>query len=174
MPDKSTSILTPGAVTQDATGSTDWTGMTVANVATAFDGFSAQASGVTSTKSLLLTNFNFNIPSGAKVLGIAVTLYTASNDNGSDQTLYLYNGSNLGANKAKINTLIPTSTTASNYGGTTDLWSATLTPAIINSSSFGISYAAVPFNAPDILVNVDRADMRVYYSITTTRHVQWF
>lgn len=99
-----------------------------------------------SSENLLATNFGFSIPTTATITGIEVTIgrYSSSPNKIYDNNVQLLvGGSATGTNKALSSTTYwPTTETAATYGSTTDLWGATLTPAIINASNFGVLFDA--------------------------------
>jgi hypothetical protein len=101
------------------------------------------------TADLFATNFGFSIPATAIVLGVYVEIEKAASDNSAtnyvqDNALYLRNaGVDLSAtNKADATTKWGTSDAYYGYGSLSDTWGATLTGAIVNSSTFGIRFRA--------------------------------
>lgn len=87
------------------------------------------------------TNFGFAIPSNATILGIYAEFERGCNFNQFyDGGIFLMkNGSRVGSNKAVgVNW---NSNTVYAYGGASDLWGTTWTPAEINASGFGFACA---------------------------------
>lgn len=73
----------------------------------------------------------------------------------------------VGSNKADTVTQWPTTDTIKTYGGATDLWGTTLTPAQVNDSGFGLELLANKGNATGT-AQVDVAQITVYYSTAPT------
>lgn len=97
---------------------------------------------IATTETLVLTNFGFAVPTGATITGVQVNILrqcdTASN--ASDYDLRLYSSSaKIGTSKADTTTKYPTTAATASYGSASDLWGATLTPAIVNATGFGIA-----------------------------------
>ena len=78
-----------------------------------------------------------------------------------DSEVYLAKaGTKVGTNKAN-GTLLPfTLAYSSYYGGATDLWGTTWTPAEINDPMFG---AMIRFETEDSTVSVDNCELSVYW-----------
>lgn len=117
------------------------------------------------TNSLTCTDFGFTIPGGSTIDGVEV-LYTLTDSGGSAPRRLvesqLYNGGNIGTVKSP-GSLWVTQT----LGGATDIWGATLTPAIVNSMGFGIRLigsVGFPASSPDIVITVTSITMTVYYT----------
>lgn len=94
---------------------------------------------------LLADDFHFAIPLEAEITGISVEIRRAAdgNDSAVDESVRLIRGGVVGAaDRSK-----PAKWTASfenvTYGGPTDLWGETWTPADINSASFGVALSAL-------------------------------
>ena len=96
---------------------------------------------------LKATGFNFSIPSYASICGITVQiehratglLFTAAVRD--KEVKLIKNGTITGNNKASA-TNWGTSDSYATYGGSSDLWGTTLTPADVNASNFGIAISA--------------------------------
>ncbi|MBK6281838.1 MAG: hypothetical protein IPF54_03470 [Draconibacterium sp.] len=69
----------------------------------------------------------------------------------------------VGDNKANTTTDWPTSETAFPYGGTSDLWGTTWTPAEINAINFGVSLVANSNN--NRTAYVDYISIAVTYTV---------
>jgi hypothetical protein len=128
------------------------------------------------------TNFGFQIPIGATINGVTVTIERCKDGVGPgydvlDHAIYLFDGTdNIGDNK---------STGASwatcggksppppvTFGGPADLWGATLTPSLVNSTGFGVRIACQGI-AGDIdgyggggieEAYIDHVEMSVFYT----------
>jgi Secretion system C-terminal sorting domain len=166
---------TAGTVSQSGSD-ISWTNMSVAELALSNDTSGADIVLEEDDESnyLELTNFGFTIPSGATILGIEVTMRAKSEDSSeaesSSRELYLLkNGSRVGQNK---NGSWPSDWTTNVYGGSTDLWSVTWTPADINNSNFGISFHVEgeddaeggPEDDEESSYFLDFVQIKVYYS----------
>ena len=100
------------------------------------------------THYLKATNFGFAIPASATICGISVwikkratgiipLLYSVTDE----QVRLVIGGTITGNNKADADTWTETSAFTT-YGGTSDKWGTTITPAQVNSSNFGVAIAA--------------------------------
>lgn len=132
----------PNSAGGGATGPTKpWTNPS--NVVSSNNGYAAfSTTSTATTDNLAATGFGFSIPANTIIIGITVEIERkASTNSGTeyvrDNAVYLVNaGADLSAtNKAETGTKWPTSDAYTSYGGSTDLWGATLTRAIINSST---------------------------------------
>lgn len=98
----------------------------------------------TSTSSQLLegTDYDFAIPASATIDGILlevkrrVGLITAGATI-TDQDVVLVGGGGASSDKADTSTAWPGTLTWKSYGGATDLWGTTWTPAQVNATTFG-------------------------------------
>lgn len=116
---------------------------------------------------LRMDNYGFTVPASATIKGIVVE--TRSYRTGPDVTYSLIRlqngGSYLGSNKAASENH-PVGVTIYDFawGSAVDLWGATLTPAIVNASTFGvdvqISSVGAAWN-----IYLDYARMTVYYEV---------
>lgn len=112
-------------------------------------------------------NFGFSIPSDATIDGISVETETF-HDSGYGAAVpikLIYNSSTIGYTKFVISY---DSWENDTVGGSTDLWNATLTPTIVNSSSFGICQW-VNYNAMGNRYFVRWYYMTVYYTEASGR-----
>lgn len=127
-------------------------------------------SGGSGTTSLILnTNYGFNIPLTASILGITAVV-TVENDNGggvtgdaADATVELLKGGvAVGSNKA-VGAFLPMNAVLT-YGGSSDLWGTTWTPADINGSGFGmeVNFAFINFTA---FIRVSTITITITYSV---------
>jgi len=122
--------------TVDRAGSTLWTnpGNVVSDNAT-------NATSTVPTDYLVTSGYGFAIPAGAVIRGVTVRIEMAETGTGSSNYIpQLHSNTTptlIGAAKSAIT--ITTGPTISTSGGIGDLWSATLTPAIVNAAGFGVS-----------------------------------
>ncbi|KKK84522.1 hypothetical protein LCGC14_2782500, partial [marine sediment metagenome] len=126
---------------------------------------------------LILSNFGFNIPTGAVIDGIEVLMDREATQSSSirDEQLYLRKtGGQIGDNKAdSVNYWdIIDDDIYDSYGGTTDLWGTTWTAAEINSVDFGIDLYVKYFGSVATDARIDHLQIRVYYT-ETFNGVMW-
>lgn len=157
----------PGtAANLDAT--IDWTDY---NNIKADDGSTAYNSAYGTTKQLTGTNYGFSIPSNATIKGILLQIERYKSEAGSDATETLVQlkktAGLVGNNKA---TTLESTNTVKSYGGSTDLWGTTWTPADINSSNFGAAYK-ITHTTGGGNVYVDYFKITVYYTVPDTDSV---
>ena len=138
--------------------------------AMANDGVNASTPGY--SKYLTATNFGFSIPGTATINGIEVTVKkNIINGDTFDLSAKLYDDTGVpaGDEKAKSGNW-PTVSTSVIYGGATDLWGLSLTPAIVNNVNFGFGIAVNVVTAepdpdpptPEVLV--DWIAIKIYYT----------
>jgi len=115
--------------------------------------------------------YGFTIPTGATIDGIEVSVNRRSNNNNfglsiNDSSLQLVkNGTIFGSNYATA-TDWPTTMDVANYGGATDLWGTTWTPADINSIDFGVALSVLNESAfSNKTAYVDYMQITVYYTL---------
>jgi len=137
------------------------------------DGSYATAASITTsqlTQPLHATNFGFSIPNDATVAGIEVIIgrYSPTTDPTiirDNSVRLLKSGFPTGINKAITGTNWPNNTEGVGeavYGGSSNLWETTWTPAEINSSDFGVELIATNpgYNAHS--ASVDYIKITVY------------
>jgi hypothetical protein len=173
MPDTGAVFTGTGASFNDG-GTTAWTnptniqGDTTSTAATC----NISAGGGTSHK-LRATNFNFSVPSTAIIVGVLVEVErNAANTNrhADDNVQLIVSGTESGNDKA-LGTAITTTKQFVSYGGSSDLWGNTLTPAIVNSSNFGVSYKIVRTGTATT-TSVYRVRITVYYQTNTYANLE--
>jgi hypothetical protein len=124
---------------------------------------------------LVVSNFGFAIPTNAVINGVTVEVDRRSiiANSGKDFRVQLANGTTfaslIGTNKAVPATIWPTTSTVATYGGATDVWGASLTPAIVNSSSFAVFFSAQA-NIANSDIGVDYIRVTVNYTEPTTQN----
>ncbi len=98
----------------------------------------------TTTQYLHVTDFGFFVPDGATITGVEVSFDHIAGFGGGvlqDHTVQLIKGgTRSGDNKADTVTNWPSADTITVYGGASDMWSLTLTPADVNASNFGVAF----------------------------------
>jgi len=118
---------------------------------------------------LQATNYGFSIPTEATITGITVTIGRYGTTGGGqdirDNVVKLIKaGSVVGTNLAVTTTDWTGTETAVVYGGTTNLWGITLTPADINASDFGVALAVNSTNSRT--ASIDYMQISVTYNGT--------
>jgi len=114
------------------------------------------------------SDFGFSVPTDAVIVGIKLDMSrTKISGAVSNSLLYLVdeNGTNIGGSKHATNQEWVGAQEVS-YGGASDLWGATLTPAIVNSSNFGARLSVVCAGASSCSVTWYK--ITVYYVIKPT------
>lgn len=155
--------LSPGSVTNDASfGVAAWT--TPGNAAASDDSYAQAAPGGSPTQYLKATNFGFSIPAPAQIVGIEATIERRSASvMVKDARVRIVKGGVVGsAERADTVTLWPNTDTVASYGGSSDLWGETWTPADINGAGFGLALSAE--DGVDLAV-VDHMTLKVYYAL---------
>lgn len=110
-------------------------------------------------------NFGFNIPVGATINGMVVSIERKSTSGTvTDATLQMLNASGVagGDNKALTSTAWPTSDALASYGGPSDSWSISPTVAMVNDADFGVRLS-ITGSLADV-ASVDHVSMKVYYT----------
>lgn len=108
--------------------------------------------------------FGFSIPSGATINGVVVKIEGSEHAAGTELVsaiLGTHSGTTFTTTgSAKSQTFSGTAKAVYTYGTTSDVWSATLTPTIVNGSDFGV---AVYFGSAHD-VRVDYLTMQIEYT----------
>jgi hypothetical protein len=99
--------------------------------------FTAAADGA---EDLHATNFGFSLPTDATIHGITVEInrWASATKVIRDENIQLLGGTADGDNKASIDDWTNNQSDLASYGGASDTWGLTWTPAQINSSDFGV------------------------------------
>lgn len=123
------------------------------------------------TDELAGAGFNFDIPANAIIDGIIVEMHVPSSNRWSEGGSFFRlkkAGSVVGSNKAGTGSALNNVWT---YGGATDLWGTTWTPAQINAANFGISFVAAYTSSGNdftIAVNYVRITVKWHYDFAVT------
>ncbi|MFN8644166.1 MAG: hypothetical protein U0802_21860 [Candidatus Binatia bacterium] len=158
--------LGPGAVVDDGSfGGASWFPAT--NALTSNDLWAQVAPAGSPTHYLKATNYAFSIPSPAQILGIEVQVERHS-ALGSihDARARIVKGGVVGATDRSLPGAWPVAPdTTATYGGPSDLWGTTWTPADVNASNFGFALSVT--DSTDAAF-VDYIAIKVYYSLCAT------
>jgi len=115
------------------------------------------------------TNFGFNIPAGATILGVKAVIQKhwsgGSTGTVADNEVRLIKpDGSLGSKNKNAGSVWPSSAAVTNYGSDTDLWDETnLQAADINSSNFGVAISAIGSVGSDRIANIDSIQITVTY-----------
>lgn len=118
---------------------------------------------------LRATGFGLDIPAGSIIKGITVGI-ERSEANSQDATIrdnvvsLVKNNSVVGQNKAATAINWPTSDATASYGGTSDLWGTTWTPAEVNNANFGVVLSVGRTSGGDETARVDHITVAVEYT----------
>ncbi|MDR3687311.1 MAG: hypothetical protein P4L93_10185, partial [Coriobacteriia bacterium] len=118
---------------------------------------------------LRATSYGFSIPTTAVVDGVSVTINRQSSNSSNLQDAVVQltkDGSTLVGSNLFSGTTWPTSLTTASYGGTSNLWGTTWTPAEINASTFGVVLQAQ--NTSSFSTRTGTVD---YIQVTVTYHM---
>jgi hypothetical protein len=122
---------------------------------------------------LIPKTFDLSIPSGATIDGIEVKFvnrYASVGTQIYDGNIYLTKNGNNGVGSDHRLTGTPeetywnTSPTTHTFGGASDLWGTTWTPAEINASTFGVLVQAWKTSGSGQIAYVDSVTITVYYT----------
>lgn len=120
---------------------------------------------------LRCTNYGFNIPAGATITGITVTVRRAVSStffgSARDISVRLLQGGSLAGDDKASNASYTTGWVNAGYGGSTDLWGLGWTPAQVNANNFGVAFAAERETFTRT-VYVDVISVAVTYTLDTT------
>jgi large repetitive protein len=149
-------------------GATAWS--TPTNIL-ANDNNVATCNAAASSQYLVASNFSFTVPATATIKGITVKIAATESSSGTETlNAQLQNESGTLVGSSKTVSLSGTGETVYTYGSTSDLWGATLTPAILNDADFGVRFWFTTAHN----VTVDYVTVSVEYSIGTTNFFQFF
>lgn len=125
---------------------------------------------VTAGTDLISSNYGFSIPSGATINGIEVTVRRYGSVLGLvDDTVRIRKaGVSIGTDLKATGIAWPVANTDRIYGGPTELWGTTWTPANINATDFGVLIRATNPTAGAATAYVDIVSVKVYYGEATT------
>lgn len=160
----------PGTLANDASfGTTAWSNPSNAASSNNADASAAPSTGT--TQYLKATNFGFNLPKNAKVLGITVGVERSDPSSLSeDERVRLVKGGSVQTTDKASAAAWPTSDAYATYGSNSDLWGSTWTAKDINDSTFGMVISAQglhPLSDP----NIDHIRITVAYEIIAVGNI---
>jgi len=119
------------------------------------------------THHLVVDGLGFSIPSGATIDGIEVEVRRRSGAGSvRDAEVRLADGAALSTADRARSTAWPTSFAYATYGGATDTWGETWTPADVNASTFGVAISAMHTGGSPDDAYVDHVRVTVHYGFT--------
>ena len=108
---------------------------------TADDTTDSTCTAAASSQYLVGRNCGFTIPDAAIIKGITVRIEASESSTGAETlNAQLQNDSGTLFGSSKTNSINGTSKTVYTYGSATDLWGATITPAIVRDADFGVRF----------------------------------
>ena len=117
---------------------------------------------------LRVTNFKFNVPSDATIKGVTVRVKRRQSGSGpiayDNLVKLVYNGNERGDNRASTD-VWPQSFATKTYGGSSTDWNANLTPAMVNSSTFGVDIQFYNASSYSLSAFIDYIDIKIDYTI---------
>lgn len=141
-------------------GATAWTNPGTITLDNATD---ATCNAAASSQYLVARSFDFSsIPDDAVIVGITVRAEASEHSTGTESLFaQLQNESGTLVGSSQSQNVSGTGKTVYTYGGTADVWGATLTPAIVKDADFGVRFWFT--SAHD--VRVDFVTMAVEYEV---------
>lgn len=121
------------------------------------------------TELLRASTFDFSIPGGATIDGVVAEFEKKADLEYTEdyECKILKQGTEQGDNKAKTGVDWPSSDTYVSYGGASDMWGVTLSPAEVNATNFGVSISAtyIGEEGEASILEVDHVRITVYYTL---------
>jgi hypothetical protein len=153
----------PGSASSSGLG-TPWS--TPTNVLTSNDVRTSSSVSSSSTPTLQTLSYGFSIPDWAKLLGFELSVERQDSLNGGgvrDLSVFLRKLAGIvGVNKATA-VIWTGADTVATYGGPTDLWGATWSPADVNNGGFGSALTAQEIGVAPGTPAIDHIAITVYY-----------
>ncbi len=120
------------------------------------------------------SNYGFAIPAGAIINGITVNIsrQVATTSNMFDNVVSLVKGGTITGNNLASGNSWPNSFATATYGGATNLWGTTWTPADINASNFGVVLSARSNSGSTRQLDVDYIQISVTYTLPSS--LNWY
>nr|WP_315180340.1 T9SS sorting signal type C domain-containing protein [uncultured Flavobacterium sp.] len=139
---------------------------------------SVSSNGTITTRYLQGKKYSFAIPNDAIINGIEVSINRYSNRNDAsfvkDNVISLIkDGTVTGSNNKVDGKWSTTTSTVVTYGGVSDLWGTTWTPAEINADTFGVALSVIATRSSNnVTASVDYMQIRVAYTINGV--INWY
>lgn len=126
------------------------------------------ASTAATTQLIRLKGFNPNIPMNATIQGIQFDIKEQGVTAVIDSVVELILPSGTTSNNKSLFVDWPTTLGFITYGGPTDTWGLTITPAQINDPTFTIAVSCSKDAGGTQTANIDVGRMTVFYNVTTS------
>ena len=120
---------------------------------------------ITSTNTILLTGFNFDIPENAVINGVVLTIIGHGENVVSDGAIYLYNNGEIISDNKANSTVLDADDSVIIYGGDSDVWGATLTSEVVNDPTFGVSIRLEIPTTQYSVAYIDYVKIKLYYTL---------
>jgi hypothetical protein len=152
----------------DFFGGVAWTNPSYAAGSSLSDFASSTLAASQYSDNLNLSNFGFAVPASATINGVDLTFYCLSTSaRGRDNVINLIEngGSFIGNNLAASATWPSGAAWSSVIGSSSNVWGATLTPTLVNSTGFGVVIESLNSSSSgSTICSVYAAKLRVYYT----------
>jgi Tfp pilus assembly protein PilX len=166
---------TSANVTRSAGAGTGWTSS--GNIGASDNARATTAVGANGLSANLdASGFGFSVPADAIVTGIRVSVERGASTSGNigDRDVYLVKaGTPLGTDHASAGDW-NASDFVRTYGGSTDLWGTTWTPADINAGNFGLRFRVDNDAGSTVTASVDHIQITVYYELAPPASIGLF
>jgi len=116
-------------------------------------------------QTIIATNFDFGLPAGATIDGVEVNVESRVSSGTWTQVVQLYDASAAIGTSKSTTGITSTTKESRGYGGASDVWSASLTQAIINGTGFGVRLTATrTAGTGGSRLRTDYLEARVHYT----------
>lgn len=172
-----TGFASPGAFAsvQVAAGDVAWGSMSNASLSDNAYAAAGPISGNGFSERFECALFGLNVPAGATIDGVEVTIERKTIIGGptvfaDDIVSLIVGGLVQGADRSVSTPWTPTETTIT-YGGPSDLWGLALTADDVNASNFGLALRVNRTGGSGQVAQVDHVQVRVYYTAPSGQEV---
>jgi hypothetical protein len=155
---------TPGTMTAGSTSGGIWANPNNAKVSDNSYTQVTNSNQFFGTDKLVFSNFGFAIDSGDTIDGVQFDVersYVTAGQKDANVQLTLDASSGSGTNQASASSW-PTTDTVATYGGPTDTWGLSLTPADVNASNFGVFFKAIGTTFSIGTARIDYGTLTIY------------
>jgi hypothetical protein len=130
--------------------------------------FTLPGFGYTRSDTLKISNCVCSVPVTATITGVKVEI-TASQVSGSPVTTLSVALAGIAGGSLKLSGALSTTPTLFTFGSSSDLWSGTISPSMVNSSAFGADvFASFTASGSGQTVTVSTITITVYYTVVAT------
>jgi hypothetical protein len=150
-------------------GATAWTSPTNIVSDNATD---AACNAGASSQYLVASNFGFNLPQNATIIGVIVRIEAAESSAGAENlNAQLQNASATLFGSSKSASITGTGATVYTYGTASDLWGALLTETIVEDADFGVRFwytTAHNMTVDYVTISIEYSTGNGFFGITST------